>query len=227
MHEESAVNLFANRCQALLGDQRTVTLAALVAAVESIPTISTPAGNLVIAAIVNKTAEVILNRSGHTTADDELRTALLGLCVHGQTAASLRQSCERLVAAIPAQGRFDERITRVLALLEEVYRDPNVRLVTIAHRAAMSSGHLTRFMKQETGKTVVDHLRAVRCRHAHRLLVSTSRSVKEISYDTGFTSAAEFIRQFRRVYGMTPGHLRRAAHGAVNDAPVRVSRRAT
>ena len=51
----------------------------------------------------------------------------------------------------------------------------------------------------ETGQTPMQWLTGVRVRHAQRLLESTSHGVERIGREVGFTSAANFRDQFRRL----------------------------
>ena len=47
-----------------------------------------------------------------------------------------------------------------------------------------------------------------RLQTAHRLLQDTSLTVQQISLACGFSSAGYFGRQFRKLYGYTPGQVR-------------------
>lgn len=72
----------------------------------------------------------------------------------------------------------------------------------IADYAAMSVRTLNRRFQAETGQTPMQWVTGVRIRHAQELLERTSRGVERIGRDVGFTSAANFREQFRRLSGL-------------------------
>jgi transcriptional regulator GlxA family with amidase domain len=95
----------------------------------------------------------------------------------------------------------------VLAWIEqEAHRD--VTLHDIAARASMSVRTLNRRFQAETGQTPMQWLTGVRVRHAQQLLESTAYAVEQIGREVGFTSAANFREQFRRLAGVAPLNYR-------------------
>jgi transcriptional regulator GlxA family with amidase domain len=95
----------------------------------------------------------------------------------------------------------------VLAWIEqEAHRDLSLR--DIADRAAMSIRTLNRRFQAETGQTPMQWVAGVRIRHAQQLLESTTYGVEKIGRDVGFTSAANFREQFRRLTGVSPQSYR-------------------
>jgi hypothetical protein len=61
-----------------------------------------------------------------------------------------------------------------------------------------------RFFRHETGRNYIEALLDLRLRYAWRLLKESDKTVTEVSYDCGFTNLANFNRQFRRHFRMTP-----------------------
>jgi transcriptional regulator GlxA family with amidase domain len=97
----------------------------------------------------------------------------------------------------------------VLAWIEqEAHRDLTLR--DIAGRAAMSVRTLNRRFHAETGQTPMQWVTGVRVRHAQQLLESTAHGVEKIGRDVGFSSAANFREQFRRLTGVAPQSYRNA-----------------
>ncbi|MFI5510969.1 GlxA family transcriptional regulator [Mycobacterium sp. NPDC051804] len=95
----------------------------------------------------------------------------------------------------------------VLAWIEqEAHRD--VTLHDIAARASVSVRTLNRRFQAETGQTPMQWLTGVRVRHAQQLLESTAYGVERIGREVGFTSAANFREQFRRLTGVAPLNYR-------------------
>jgi transcriptional regulator GlxA family with amidase domain len=57
---------------------------------------------------------------------------------------------------------------------------------------------------------VHEHYLALRVARARQLLRETSRTVLEVALATGFGSASQFSRSFRRIEGLTPREVRAA-----------------
>ncbi|MGY4650078.1 transcriptional regulator GlxA family with amidase domain [Mycobacterium sp. URHB0021] len=103
------------------------------------------------------------------------------------------------VNRIAARTELDD----VLAWLErEAHRDLTLR--DIAAKAAVSVRTLNRRFAAETGQTPMQWLTGVRVRHAQQLLESPSHGVERVGREVGFTSAANFRDQFRRLTGIVP-----------------------
>jgi AraC family transcriptional activator of pobA len=68
----------------------------------------------------------------------------------------------------------------------------------------LSANHLNTVIKEQSGKTVLQHLHERQLLEAKRLLFHTQRSVKEIAFNLGFQDAAYFTRFFKRLTGLTP-----------------------
>jgi transcriptional regulator GlxA family with amidase domain len=84
----------------------------------------------------------------------------------------------------------------------------DLTLDDVAARAAMSVRTLNRRFQAETGQTPMQWVAGVRVRHAQQLLETTSYGVERIGREVGFTSAANFREQFRRLTGVPPQSYR-------------------
>jgi AraC family transcriptional regulator of arabinose operon len=86
-------------------------------------------------------------------------------------------------------------------------------LISLGRIAQLSPTRLTHRFKQETGESVIAYLLKLRLRRAGLLLQSSEKSVKEISFETGFASPFYFSRQFRRHFRMSPSIYRERGSG--------------
>jgi transcriptional regulator GlxA family with amidase domain len=101
-----------------------------------------------------------------------------------------------------AMGRRTE-LDGVLEWIEqEAHRD--LALGDIAAHASVSIRTLNRRFQSETGQTPIQWLAGVRVRHAQQMLETTDLGVERIGREVGFTSAANFREQFRRLAGVSP-----------------------
>ncbi|GGY11057.1 AraC family transcriptional regulator [Streptomyces hiroshimensis] len=80
-----------------------------------------------------------------------------------------------------------------------------------ATRIGVSVGYLNETVKQTTGRTPGELIRAARTLEAKRLLAGSSLGVGQVARRVGFTDPAYFCRFFRRETGVSPGDFRRRA----------------
>lgn len=99
---------------------------------------------------------------------------------------------------------------RLQACIEAHYRTRR-DVQAYARLLHLSAGHLNASIKQQSGKTVLQHLHERQLLEAKRLLYNTELSVKEIAFDLGFQDASYFNRFFRRLTGLTPLAYRAAS----------------
>ncbi|MFD0385057.1 helix-turn-helix domain-containing protein [Streptomyces stramineus] len=82
-----------------------------------------------------------------------------------------------------------------------------------AARLGISVGYLNEVVKQTTGRTPGELVRAARTLEAKRLLAGSGLGVGQVARRVGFTDPAYFCRFFRRETGISPGDFRRTAGG--------------
>ena len=95
----------------------------------------------------------------------------------------------------------------VLAWIEE-HANRDLTLRDVAAYAVVSVRTLNRRFQAETGQTPMQWVTGVRVRHAQQLLETTSHGVELIGREVGFSSAANFREQFRRLTGVAPQSYR-------------------
>jgi transcriptional regulator GlxA family with amidase domain len=78
----------------------------------------------------------------------------------------------------------------------------------IADVCHVSEDYLTRIFKRELGFSPWDYLGRYRVSLAENLLRTTSLTINEISWRTGFQDQAYFSRVFKKIRGMAPGKVR-------------------
>ncbi len=107
-------------------------------------------------------------------------------------------------------------IRRVVQILEARMTSPYT-ILSLARLANLSPSRFAHRFKTETGQSVISFLNRMRLLRAVRVLAFTKRSLKEVARDAGFASQGYFGRQFRRLFGTSPGEYRRrfAAGGSV------------
>ena len=119
---------------------------------------------------------------------------------------------------------MDQRVESVIALMRDDLRRA-LSLDKMAKTVNLSPSRLCFLFKAETGTPPARYLRTMRMRDAENLLVSTFLSVKEIMVRVGFSDESHFVRDFKRINGMTPTQYRRRSRvgGTQKEAATRIS----
>jgi len=79
---------------------------------------------------------------------------------------------------------------------------PNVN--HLASELHLSTRYLSDVLKQQTGKTALNHIQAHLIKEAKNQLVISENNVAGIAYDLGFESPSYFSRLFKKVVGVSP-----------------------
>ena len=100
-------------------------------------------------------------------------------------------------------------------LVEQVVQYINFHLAEtfelkdLADLISMSISYLTKSFKKEMGMSVVKYLNCRRTEAAQMMLITTSKSVEDISEIVGYDSPKYFSRVFKSFTGMSPAAFRR------------------
>jgi AraC-like DNA-binding protein len=105
---------------------------------------------------------------------------------------------------------MDQRVQRVLLHLKENFHREQ-SLDHVARMVNISPWRLCHLFKKETGTTFAQYLRQLRMQEAKTLLEETFLNVKEIMIRVGVCDDSHFVRDFKRLFGLTPSQYR-AAH---------------
>lgn len=92
-------------------------------------------------------------------------------------------------------------------ILEHISEDMTV--AELAEYIYISTNHLTRLFKKETGKTPIDYITAVRMSMAKELLEKGEMRVSDIALKTGYDNYSYFSKVFKKYYGESPRAYRR------------------
>jgi len=101
-------------------------------------------------------------------------------------------------------------ISRFTEILEAYFESGSLQengLPTVKYMAAqlaISPRYLTDLLKQETGKTALEHIHIFLVDEAKNLLVSSNNTVAETAYQLGFENPPYFSRLFKKEVGLTP-----------------------
>ena len=107
-----------------------------------------------------------------------------------------------------AARRRAETVDATRAVLTRDAGD-NMSLGVMARAVGASPFHLCRLFRAETGRTLRSYRNELRCRLALEDLAMGTSTISAIAHRLGFASHAHFVRVARRLFGDTPGSIRR------------------
>jgi len=114
-----------------------------------------------------------------------------------------RQFLNRTEISGKTVTRFNEEINNYVANgLLETKGLPSVNYM--AERLNLSAGYLSDILKQESGKTALEHIHIYLISEAKNRLIGENRSVSEIAYALGFENLSYFSRLFKKEVGISP-----------------------
>ncbi|HHW67838.1 response regulator [Defluviitalea raffinosedens] len=80
----------------------------------------------------------------------------------------------------------------------------DIKLEDVSKAVNISPYYFSKLFKEETGENFIDYLTSVRIRHACNQFKNKEISIKEVSYDCGYSDPNYFCRIFKKVTGLTP-----------------------
>jgi transcriptional regulator GlxA family with amidase domain len=107
-------------------------------------------------------------------------------------------------------GVSDEKLLRTLRSMEANLETPESRAV-LAQRAGISLRQLERLFRRHLDRGIQEHYRSLRLDRARHLLRESSLPVLDVALATGFGSASQFSRAYRRAFGDPPSQTRLGA----------------
>lgn len=102
----------------------------------------------------------------------------------------------------------DAFLLKLRGIVEENLGEAEFDMNRLSRAVGMSHSQIFRKLKALTGRSPSTFIRSVRLRHARELLQTTTLTVSEIAYETGFTSPAYFSTVFVEEFGKTPTEVR-------------------
>lgn len=144
---------------------------------------------------------------------------------------SLRSQCDRHILAPllvqemvyrALQGRQGQRLMQLaahqatahpvgaaLAYIEAHLAEP-LTVEALAARVWLSPSSFSRIFRETTGRGPYQYVKEARLDRARELLDDGCSTVAEAAHHVGYISVSNFIKAFRRRFGVTPGHYANA-----------------
>lgn len=123
-------------------------------------------------------------------------------------------------AAIRALGVADshaQRIGRAVAIIRQNYAQP-LRVEQLAEAAGMSPSSFHQHFRTVTSLSPLQFQKQLRLIEARRMMLSEGAAASNAAYAVGYESIPQFIREYGRLFGMTPGRDMKEAGSRTNVA---------
>ncbi len=112
----------------------------------------------------------------------------------------------------PGTRRRRDYAREARLLLQQRFRE-RLRVEDVARALYVSTYHLCRLFKEETGVSMHRYLNQLRLQYALQTLVRGEAELSELAQEIGFSCQSHFTRAFRKEFGISPGKVRRLAQG--------------
>jgi signal transduction histidine kinase/DNA-binding response OmpR family regulator len=111
--------------------------------------------------------------------------------------------------SIPAEALVleDAFVLKFKKILQENYFDPEISVETLSVKMGMSRAQLYRKLSSLTGRSVTEHLNALRLEKAKELLKAGGLNISEVAYEVGFNDPKYFGRVFSEAFGQSPSEF--------------------
>lgn len=124
----------------------------------------------------------------------------------------LRMLFQRIAAKLVQSSKSERLVDSIVQYLQEHFCD-NISTTALSERFGLSSNYITNLLKQELGIRYNDYITQLRMEYAKELLLSTNKSVKNITMDCGYYSQSHFTKLFVEKEGCTPLEYRKRHAG--------------
>lgn len=113
--------------------------------------------------------------------------------------------CGLVLAASANKGKV--KIDHLIKWMSENYNS-DISLETMATYIGCSPAYTSKLFKKETGCDIITYLSGLRIEHAKKLLCTTQITIAEVAAFVGFNNQQTFIRNFKKLTGLTPTEYR-------------------
>lgn len=118
-----------------------------------------------------------------------------------------RQSQKPFVIFNRQKAHADEAIGQAQTYIEQHFAEA-LTVTGLASRFAFSRRNFIRRFKEAVGNTPIEYIQRVRMEAAKRLLETSTKSVEEVIYQTGYSDGKSFRTLFKKFTGCLPSEYR-------------------
>lgn len=116
--------------------------------------------------------------------------------------------CGLLAGSTGADSSADSLIAHALRFMDQHF-DARLSVEEVASHIGLSASHFTKQFRAHTGYSPYEYITLRRIDRAKELLIGTDQTVKQVAFETGYSSEENFIRSFKKKVGASPSVFRR------------------
>jgi AraC-like DNA-binding protein len=109
--------------------------------------------------------------------------------------------------ALELQVQDNDRINVVFNYVKDNFQEP-IQLDTVSNMVSMTPPSFCRYFKKITNKTFTTFVNDYRLVHASKLLGENTKSISEISFESGFNNFSHFNKSFKAFTGKSASQYR-------------------
>ena len=114
-------------------------------------------------------------------------------------------------AVAPEDAIQNRRVRAVIDFMNaNIHR--KIPMAELAEAVNLSTSHLSRLFKSDTGLPPGEYLSRLRMEKARHLLATSFLSIKQIMATVGYDSKSHFVRHFRKSFGLAPSKYRKSVN---------------
>lgn len=108
--------------------------------------------------------------------------------------------------------KYDDNLPEILLYLEDNYKN-SLSLTDIASHFGLNTSYLSRLLSRRLNCTLTHYLHELRIGYAKYLLDTSSFSITQIAYESGFSTQRTFNRIFQEIVKVSPREYREQSRG--------------
>lgn len=164
-------------------------------------------------------ARYVIHKFVQNPYQGELRNIYNSSVIHELLPLLLQEFCDAdKPEQLPLSQRDREALTQARGLLLTSLQSPPT-IATLSRQVGLNQNKLKNGFKQMFGTTIFQTLTTWRMEYAFEALKTSETPIDNIALETGYENVSNFIRAFKRHFGMTPGQLRRACRDEGQSLP--------
>ena len=103
----------------------------------------------------------------------------------------------------------EEKVDKVMLYIEDNFRK-KLTIADVADQFKMNPNYLNRIFKENKGMTLYAAVKNTRLQYSKKLLIDTDMPIAEVSKTCGYSDTANFLRDFKKLTGVSPLKFRKA-----------------
>ena len=111
--------------------------------------------------------------------------------------------------------KSNKYFTSIITFIQRNYK--TVTLQDLSKEFHFTVPYLSKLIKMNTGQTFKDIIQALKLNKAIELLTSSGLKIEDISHSIGYENVSQFIRVFKRAYGVSPNQYRKQVTNSINS----------